>query len=272
MIPDRILTRLTQIPGARSLWGRFPLGSVDTRVRYGVFDRPHYAYGVYSAADLAKRLGVDTISVVELGVAGGRGLLALERIAKTVGDHFGIQIHVTGFDSGEGMPPPADYRDLPHVWDTGYYKMDVAKLKASLSPGTELILGEIGDTVSSWVPKGSLGFVAFDIDYYTSTKKAFRMFEKDEPGTRLPRCYCYFDDIMAPEHACHNEYIGELCAIREFNQEHEYKKLCPIHLLRHARFHQSPWNEQMYVLHDFKHPLYCKNITQPGAQHTRLPL
>src|SRR5580693_7656558 len=103
MISDRILTRLTQIPGARSLWGRFPLGSVDTRVRYGIFDRPHYAYGVYSAADLAKRLGLSAISVIEMGVAGGKGLLALEGIAKRVGDDFAIQIHVTGFDSGQGM-------------------------------------------------------------------------------------------------------------------------------------------------------------------------
>ncbi len=272
MIPDRILARLTQIPGARSLWGRFPLGSLDTRVRYGVFDRPHYAYGVYSAADLAKQLGLNAISVVELGVAGGRGLLALERIAKTVGDHFAISIHVTGFDSGQGMPPPTDYRDLAHVWDTGYYKMDVAKLKAMLSPGTELILGEIEDTVSSWVPRGSIGFVAFDLDYYTSTKNAFRMFQNDDDATRLPRCYCYFDDVIWPEHACYNEYVGELCAIREFNQEHECKKICPIHLLRHTRRHPSPWNEQMYVLHDFKHPLYCKHINPAGERHTRLPL
>jgi hypothetical protein len=207
-----------------------------------------------------------------MGVAGGRGLLALENIAKLVSDHLGIQIHVTGFDSGQGMPAPADYRDLAHVWDKGFYTMDVSKLKASLSPGTELVLGEIGDTVSSWVPKGSLGFVAFDLDYYSSTKSAFNLFQNDDPSTRLPRCYCYFDDMIWPEHACHNEYIGELCAIKEFNQEHEFKKLCPIHMLPHTRVHPSPWNEQMYVLHDFKHPLYCKNVTPSGDRYTQHPL
>jgi hypothetical protein len=271
MIRDRILARLTRIPGARSLWSRFPVGSVDTKVKYGVFDRPHYAYGVYSAADLAKRLGLNTISVVEMGVAGGRGLLALEKIAKTVGDHLGIRIHVTGFDSGQGMAAPADYRDLPHVWDKGFYKMDVSKVKARISPDTELILGQIEDTVSLWAPRGSIGFVAFDLDYYTSTKSAFSLFQNDD-RTRLPRVYCYFDDLMWPEHACHNEYTGELCAIREFNQEHEYKKLCPIHMFSHARVHPAPWNEQMYVLHDFKHPLYCKNITPSGDRHTQLPI
>ena len=272
MIADRILTRLTQIPGARSLWNRIPLGSVDTRVRHGIFDRPHYAYGVYAAADLAKRLGLKAISAIELGVAGGGGLVALERIAKIVGDHLGIRIHVVGFDSGEGMPPPLDYRDLPHVWNTGFYKMDVAKLKARLSPETELILGDIQNTIPAWVPKVAIGFVAIDVDYYSSTKQALRLFDNNDPASRLPRTYCYFDDTIWPEHACHNEYTGELRAIREFNQEHEFKKICPIHMLRHTRAHAAAWNEQMYVLHDFEHPLYCANVTPAGKQHTEIPL
>ena len=272
LIPDNILTRLTQIPGARSLWSRFPAGSVDTRVRYGIFDRPNYAYGVYSAADLAKRLGLSAISVLELGVAGGRGLMALERIAAEVGNHIGIQIHVTGFDTGEGMPSPVDYRDLPHVWDQGFYKMDVPKLKAQLSPSTELVLGPMEDTVSSWAPKGAIGFVSFDLDYYSSTKSALRLFDNRDPASRLPRTYCYFDDMVWPEHACHNDYVGELLAIREFNEARESQKLCPIHMLRFTRPHEATWNEQMYVLHDFKHPLYCKNVTPSGDSYTQMHL
>jgi hypothetical protein len=272
MIRDRLLRRLTQIPGARSLWSKFPYGSVDTRVQYGIFDRPHYAYGVYSAADLAKRLGVTTISVIEFGVAGGRGLLALENIATAVADHFRIQIHVCGFDTGEGMPEASDYRDLPHVWTKGYYKMDVPKLKAQLSSRTELVLGDIGDTVTKWSPRGSIGFVSFDIDYYSSTKKALRLFDSDAAGSRLPRVYCYFDDLFYPENACHNEYVGELCAIREFNEEHEYKKVCPIHRLDHVRVSAQPWNDQMYVMHDFQHPLYCQNLVPADEHHSQLPL
>lgn len=272
MIPDSILARVTQIPGALRLWNRFPFGSVDTRIRYGIFERPHYAYGVHAAADLAKRLSLNTISVIEMGVAGGRGLLALERIAKIVGHHVGIQIHVAGFDSGQGMPAPIDYRDLAHVWGQSFYKMDVSKLKAQLSPSTELILGDVENTVPSWVPKGSIGFVAFDLDYYSSTKKAFRLFESDDANAHLPRIYCYFDDLIWPEHACHNQYMGELCAIREFNEEHEYKKICPIHAFRHTRVRQASWNEQMYVLHDFRHPLYSKNVTPSGERYTQLPL
>jgi hypothetical protein len=215
---------------------------------------------------------MNSISAIELGVAGGRGLLALERIAKTVGDNLGIRIHVTGFDSGQGMPPAADYRDLPYVWGQGFYRMDVARLKAELSPDTELILGPLNDTIPSWTPKGSIGFVAFDLDYYSSTKTALRLFENDDPSTRLPRTYCYFDDLVWPEHACHSEYTGELCAIREFNLEHDYKKICPIHMFRHYRAHQQAWNDQIYVFHDFMHPLYCKNITPSSERHSQLPL
>ncbi len=272
MVLDRIAAHLTQIPGARSLWNRFPFGSVDTRVRYGIFDRPHYAYGVYAAADLAKRLGIDAIVAIEMGVAGGRGLLALERIAAAVGRYCGIQINVAGFDSGQGMPAPTDYRDLPHVWDKGFYKMDVSQLKAKLLPGTELVLGNIAETLSSWTPKGSIGFVAFDLDYYSSTRTALSLFESGETNSRLPRVYCYFDDLRWPVHACHNEFVGELCAIRMFNEEHDAMKICPIHMLRHTRIHQSAWNDQMYVLHDFHHPLYCKNITLSGEQYTQLPM
>ncbi|MBZ5626492.1 MAG: hypothetical protein LAQ69_48590 [Acidobacteriia bacterium] len=120
MNTDRILALLTRIPGARSLWCRFPIGSVGLRVRFGIWHRPHYAYGCYSAAQLARRLGLNGITVMELGVAGGRGLLALEEIAGAVAGAVGIQIDVVGFDSGEGMPAPVDYRDLPHVWGQGH--------------------------------------------------------------------------------------------------------------------------------------------------------
>jgi hypothetical protein len=42
--------------------------------------------------------------------------------------------------------------------------------------------------------------------------------------------------------------------------------------LRWARARSRAWNGQMYVLHDFEHPLYCKNITPPGAEYRQLAL
>jgi len=46
-----------------------PFGSLDKRVLYGVFDGPHYAYGVCFAADQAKRLGLNAVSATGFGVA-----------------------------------------------------------------------------------------------------------------------------------------------------------------------------------------------------------
>jgi hypothetical protein len=124
-----LLRHLSRLPYFLGLWEKFPLGSVTTRVEYGVFAYPHYAYGVYWAAITAARLKIPKISVAEFGVAGGRGLVALERASEQIERETGVGIDVVGFDSGEGMPAPTDYRDLGHIWGPGFYKMDVPKLR-----------------------------------------------------------------------------------------------------------------------------------------------
>ena len=273
MLSERAVRRLNRIPGATRLWSRFQWGPLNTRVEYGVWQRPPYAYGVFHAADQARRLGLPGISVLELGVAGGRGLLALERIAKGVGEHFGLPISVYGFDTGEGMPPPVDYRDVAHVWNQGFYKMDQSKLKAQLT-SAQLVLGDVRETIPAFVASGNIdpiGFIAFDLDYHSSTRSAFELF--DGPAqTRLPRVYTYFDDIVWPASACYNDYIGELCAIREFNEEHDLKKLCPIHMLEFTLPVRAQWQGQIYVMHDFGHPRYTTNLTPRDDKHTELPL
>jgi hypothetical protein len=267
LIPDAALRRLIALPGFPSLWTRFPYGSVATRVRYGIFERPHYAYGTYQAALQAKALKIPAISVMEFGVSRGFGLLALEATAREVGEATGIKISVFGFDSGKGMPPPEDYRDLPHIWQAGFYKMDVPKLKARLQ-GAELMLGDVGDTVQQWLKRTDvppLGFAAFDLDYYSSTKRAFQLFKG--PATHhLPRTYCYLDDIALPENACNCEFIGELAAVRDFNAEQEDRKIAPLHLLRNMRPAQAYWHDQTYIFHNFQHPRYCDCLLSPEAQ------
>ncbi len=260
MIGDLLLRTVTSLPKVVSLWRRFPVGSVELRTRYGAWARAQYAYGTFHAAHQAKLLGLEGISVIEFGVAGGDGLLALERVAREVAQYFGIRISVLGFDTGEGMPDPVDYRDLPYVWGAGFYKMDQARLKDRLSRDTKLVIGDVRQTVQQLMDTPDpIGFAAFDLDYYSSTKDALTAFDLPH-STRLPRVYCYFDDIMNPEFACHNPWTGELCAIREFNQDRREVKLCPLHLLRWMRPHSEPWNEQIYILHDFQHPLYSVNL------------
>src|SRR6185503_7317687 len=52
--------------------------------------RPHFGWGVLQAAQLAKSIGIPRISAIEFGVAGGNGLVSLERTAAEVEQIFGI--------------------------------------------------------------------------------------------------------------------------------------------------------------------------------------
>jgi hypothetical protein len=268
-----MIRNLVRIPGLRRLWSLVPVGSVAVRTEYDIWERPAYAYGIYRAAELARGLGLKNMSVIELGVAGGNGLVFMEQAAEEIGRHFGLAIDVYGLDTGTGMPPPNDYRDLPHVWREGFYRMEPDKLRERLNSAT-LLLGDVAATIPDLLSRGELapvGFVAFDLDYYSSTKRAFQLLE-GRTSTRLPRVYCYFDDTIGPERACHSEYTGELCAIREFNSEHDLQKIAKISNLGWMRCHAASWNEAMYVFHDFTHPLYTQLMTPSGDQHRQLAL
>lgn len=91
---------------------------------------------MYNAATLAKKLGLKKISCIEFGVAGGNGLVQMERHAEAITNELGIEFEIFGFDTGEGLTPPKDYRDMPYRFRTGNYKMDVDKLKDRLGSGS----------------------------------------------------------------------------------------------------------------------------------------
>lgn len=248
------------------------MGSVELRTEYDIWDRPHYAYGVLSAVRLARSLGLDGITVIEFGVAGGNGLVALEELSLMIADHAGIDVDVVGFDAGSGMPSPIDYRDIAHVWAKGFYEMDVDRLEERLTHA-RLVIGPVETTVTETLEsfRYPIGFISFDLDYYSSTRSAFAVFSAAE-RTRLPRVFCYFDDVILPERAYHNEYTGELLAIREFNEEHDLVKIARIEGLVWMRRCPARWNEQMYVLHDFEHSRYTQLVTRDGDAARQLPL
>lgn len=80
--------------------------------------RPSYTWGVMQGLSLARALNIKRVSVLEFGVAGGRGLLALEQVAQALEPTFGVQVDVYGFDTGMGLPKPSDNRDLPNIHRT----------------------------------------------------------------------------------------------------------------------------------------------------------
>jgi hypothetical protein len=268
-----LLSQLMRLPYARGLWLRSPVGSVASRVEYGIYRYPHYAYGIYWAAVQASRLGTAAISAIEFGVAGGRGLLAMERASAEIQAETGVRIDVFGFDTGEGLPPPVDYRDLPHIWGHGFYKMEPDKLRARLR-SAELILGNVAQTVDAWLQRehpAPLGFAAFDLDFYSSTVAALRVFQ-GPPASHLPRVHCYFDDVASNDLGCMNPYVGELLAIREFNDAHADRKICRIEQLRSNRTAWEKWQERMFAFHNFSHPDYTRPLVSLADASSQLGL
>ena len=251
----RLLNNPTRI--VQGTWRRYPVGSFDLRTRLDIFERPNYAYGVQQGAVLAKGLGLPAISVLEFGVAGGRGLIELEKIAAEVSAAYDIQVEVYGFDRGIGLPEVSDYRDLPYTWRKGFFEMDVEALKARLTRA-QLVIGDIEETLPAFASTHSpapIAFVAVDVDYYSSTVDALRVFDLDDKHY-LPRVMCYFDDTVGEDHVLQNKYVGELLAIDEFNEAHDRRKVLPIHGLAAKRDLPAPWNEAMYAMHDFDHQHY----------------
>jgi len=231
-------------------------GSYRAKVKYDLVVRQQYAFPLLYAADSAARYGIKELTVIEFGVAGGAGLMNMCRIAERTRKATGVSFHVFGFDTGKGMPPAVDYRDLPEVFREGDYPMDFDKLAAALPDYARLIIGDVEETIPAFLAglrAGSpIGFVAIDVDYYSSAKKALTVFTA-APDLYLPMTPVYLDDIGVV--GC-NPWTGELLAVNEFNQEHPYRKIAPFNLLRSRRIFKNPqWIDRMFAAHIHDHTL-----------------
>lgn len=229
---------------------------------FNVIDRPHYAYCMLGAARLASRLGIDRISAVEFGVAGGNGIKFMCDFAKEVRRTTGVRIDCYGFDTGAGMPAPRGPKDLPYWFKSEQYKMDVSSLRAKV-PDAHLILGEIGETLDGFAAREQLapiGVIMNDVDYYSSTKASFELLKQAHrhPGSFLPRIFMYFDDIIGSEVEMYGPFNGQLAAIADFNAEQDE---CRIHLNQNLLPQTHlPFRYQIYYAHLLEHPDYCRYI------------
>ena len=135
--------------------------------------------------------------------------------------------------------------------------MDVAALQKKLQIA-KLYLGNVAQTLADFLRSDAapVGFVSIDLDYYSSTKDALKIF--DGPDDKfLPRVTCYLDDIVNDGIRFPCSYVGEQLAIEEFNQRAEPQhKLCPWGIWDHQLLFPAVWNQQMYVYHRFSHPQY----------------
>jgi hypothetical protein len=218
--------------------------------RHGTLPLMHYASQIYRAAQLAKDLGYGSFSVIEFGVAGGNGLIACEFHIKEIARLFDLEIELYGFDTGEGMPKPTDYRDVPYMWDKGFYLMDLEKLRKRLQ-FAKLVIGDLRQTASDFMLKADfapIGVMLVDVDLYSSTVPILNMLNDATSASRfLPRVNMYFDDIGS-----YLEHIGEFLAVEEFNASSQNVKIS--RLLGKAQ--TSPISHHMFCAHFFKHEKY----------------
>ncbi len=126
---------------------------------------------------------------------------------------------------------------------------------------SQLVIGDVKETCATFFDDhrdaAPIGCILFDLDYYSSTVDAFKLFDTSHENY-LPREFCCFDDIIGT-----NEFIGELCAIREFNEANPSKKIAKPYGLFALR--QQMWNEKIFTLHDFEHPKYSVGVDSGSA-------
>jgi hypothetical protein len=250
-------------------------GSFRDKVRYDLIPRPMYAFGLLAAADVARFCGARRITAIEFGVAEGDGLLNLCGLAAAVTEETGVSIEIAGFDTGEGLPPLSDYRDHPEIWTGGDFKIaDRQRLLSGLTPNARMVWGDIAQTLPTFIRSlpadAPVAFVSVDLDIYTSTMSALRLFTA-EAEKLLPAIVTYFDDTLGGAARIgsifRNRWAGQLLAIDEFNAANDKRKIDVMRTIKFRRpLDREQWLEQMYAIHVLDHP--ARNRTNVRAPLT----
>jgi hypothetical protein len=230
-------------------------GNARAKERFDVFRRPHFAYGLFRATEVAKYFGKSAVTVCEFGVATGNGLLQMIALCDVIGKETGIRFRIVGFDTGEGLPTVDGYKDHPEIWSAGDFTMrNRDELVNRISGRAEIIFGDIQDTIGPFTDSldsdAPLGFIAIDVDTYSGAKYALRGL--NGPAELYnPAVSIYCDDVnffMA------NEWCGELAAMAEFNSANALRKIDKDRSLPGLRAVRNPdWHERMYVCHMLDH-------------------
>jgi len=225
-------------------------------LRFKTF-RPYYETILLESVLEAKELGYKKVSVLELGVAGGNGIITLEKYKKKIEKLTNIQIEIYGFDTGDGLPQIDNRYDLPFIWSTGDYKNDKQELEKRIT--SKIFYGDIKDTFEDFIKTDPEKIVSIfiDLDLYTSTKKFLNQLQKFKHYLS-PRVYCYFDDVFHPSHYI-NEHNGELLAIKEFNDENTDIKIGKS-VSSFYDFKFPTGTEGLFMMHNFFHKDYFKKL------------
>jgi hypothetical protein len=229
-------------------------GSYRAKVAFDLIERRRYAFPLLKAADYARDMGVEKIYALEFGVAAGAGLTNLAWLARQTTAATGVAIEIVGFDAGTGMPRPRDHRDYPEEFVAGDFPLpDRAALERGLPPEVRLVVGPVAETARDFVQRldAPIGFIAFDLAYYSSTVEAMAVLE-GPAECYLPMTLVYLGAVRMDNA---NPAVGEILAVAEFNRDHPLRQIHPFTSLRDKRiFRRGEWLSQIHTLHVLDHP------------------
>lgn len=217
--------------------------------------RPPYAYGMMRAAEGARDSGLKAVTVCEFGMASGDGLAVMVDLAARLGPEMGVRFRVCGFDGGVGLPKPQGFKDHPEIWKEGAFSMPAPdEIKRRFAGKAEIFWGDIARTMEAFreslTPEAPLGFVAVDVDQYRSAVAALRCLDS-RPDVYNPAVSVYLDDV---EFFTSCDWAGELAAIHEFSEAHEWRKIGIDRTLPGPRrIPYLKWYSRMYVAQILDH-------------------
>jgi len=213
------------------------------------------------AANLAKKLGKDSVTVCEFGVWNGDGLDKMVKISQEITKEYGIHFHIVGFESGEGLAPALSHKDHPEIWPPGIFaSSNIPHLQERFKGRARLQIGKIEDTVDLFLdertPLAPIGFMAIDVDRYQATVATLRALT-GSADKYLPTVGIYLDDIAQYES---NKWCGELAAIHEFNTTTDTRKIDEDLTLYERPIPNAKWHKKMFAMHVFDHPSRQKSM------------
>ena len=226
----------------------------------GSLPRPHYALGLFLSASLASQLQCKKISVIEFGCWECEGLLDLEHYTEEIEKLFNVKIEIYGFEGGEGLPPPKDYRDRVYQFTEGEMKSSKSNSINHLKR-SKIIYGNFNETVPQFIKKGDFAPIAAlfnDADYFFSTQESLKILNQQN---KLPKVFLYFDDLNFS-----SSQTGELGAINDFNLTNKSKIEKIPELSETMSIYWKKWSflgKRFFIHHDFDQTDYNKRYNNP---------
>tara|TARA_Y100001960_G_scaffold167353_1_gene175797 strand:- start:1340 stop:2155 length:816 start_codon:yes stop_codon:yes gene_type:complete len=235
-------------------------------IKKGILPRPHYALGLLLAAQQAKDLGYKSVKIIELGCYNFDGIIDLEYFTNDIKEFLDIDFEIFGFTMKEGLPQNNENSfDRLYRWSIGDYPL-ISKKNYNNIKFSEIYFGDIKNTIHKFkkdtienLKISPIGFIIFDLDYYTSTKIALSLLNMKE-DFYIPRPYLYFDD-----HSFSSKYEGERKAIMEFNKINNYKISDIYELAEQLSILWSKWlflGKRFKTINYFNHEKYNNRVEQ----------